>query len=354
MLWILIMILSILFFIFGIIYICKRISKFGMKNKFIPYLIVAIFTLILTLILNFISAVIIIIHYLIIWLFIDLIFLMIKKITKKELKHYYAGIITIIFVPIYIGIGIYNAYHVLETNYNLKTNKITDKYKIVLISDSHMGTTFNANKFYEYLKEIEKDEPDIILIAGDFVDDGTTKEEMIKSCKYLGKIKTKYGIYFAHGNHDKGYYGESRGYSSYDLENELTKNNVKVLKDESILINNELYIIGRKDFEDTSRLSINDLVKNLDKSKYMIVMNHQPTDYYNESNSGVDLVVSGHTHGGQLIPLNLINTLVSENNAVYGYKKIKNTNFIVTSGISDWEIKIKTGCIAEYVIININ
>ena len=354
MLWMLIMIFSVLFFIFGIIYMCKSISKFGIKNKFIPYLIVAILTLILTLILNFTSAVIIIIHYLIVWLFMDLVFLIVKKISKKELKHYYAGIVTIIFVPLYIGIGIYNAYHVLETDYSFKTDKINDKYKIALISDSHMGTTFNADKFYDYLKEIEKNNPDMILIAGDFVDDGTTKEEMIKSCEYLGKIKTKYGIYFAHGNHDKGYYGEKRGYSSSDLENELTKNNVKVLKDESILINDELYIIGRKDYEDTSRSSIADLVKDLDKSKYMIVMNHQPTDYTNESNSEVDLVVSGHTHGGQLIPLNLINTLVSDNDAVYGYKKIKNTNFIVTSGISDWEIKIKTGCIAEYVLININ
>ncbi|UKI58900.1 MAG: metallophosphoesterase [Clostridium sp.] len=110
-----------------------------------------------------------------------------------------------------------------------------------------MGTTFHAEKkFYEYLKEIEKENPDILLIAGDFVDDGTTKEDMIASCEALGKINIKYGIYFAHGNHDKGYYGEKRGYSTQDLEMELTKNNVKVLKDKSVLINNEIYIIGRK------------------------------------------------------------------------------------------------------------
>ena len=74
---------------------------------------------------------------------------------------------------------------------------------------------------------IEKENPDILLIAGDFVDDGTTKEDMIASCEALGKINIKYGIYFAHGNHDKGYYGEKRGYSTQDLEMELTKNNVK-------------------------------------------------------------------------------------------------------------------------------
>lgn len=354
MLWTLIMIFSVLLFVLGIVYMCKSISKFGIKNKFIPYLFVIILTLVLTLILNFITAVIIIIHYLIVWLFMDLIFLLFKKVSKKELKHYYAGIITLILVPIYIGVGIYNVYNIEETKYNFKSQKLSNKYKIALISDSHMGTTFNADKFYEYLKEIEKNNPDIILIAGDFVDDGTTKEEMIKSCEYLGKIKTKYGIYFAHGNHDKGYYGEKRGYSSLDLESELSKNNVKVLKDDYTLINDELYIIGRKDFEDLNRLNMSDLMEDLDKNKYMLVIDHQPTDYTNEANSDVDLVVSGHTHGGQLIPLNLINTLVSENDAVYGHKRIKNTNFIVTSGISDWEIKMKTGCMSEYVLININ
>ena len=204
------------------------------------------------------------------------------------------------------------------------------------------------------LKEIEKENPDILLIAGDFVDDGTTKEDMIASCEALGKINIKYGIYFAHGNHDKGYYYEKRGYSAQDLEMELTKNNVKVLKDESVLINDEIYIIGRKDAEDRSRMNAEDLTKDLDKSKFMIDINHQPTDYYNESKSNIDLVVSGHTHGGQMIPLQLLSTHISENDSVYGYEKINNTNFIVTSGISDWELKIKTGCKSEYVFININ
>mgnify|MGYP004587261513 FL=1 len=354
MIWVLLILFCLALFTYGILYICNRIKKFGIKNKYLPYIIVALFILILSLIFNFITTAIIIIHYFVIWLFMDIIFMIIKKIRKKDFKHYVAGIITIIFVPIYIGIGVYNVYDVKVTKYDIKTNKLNDKYKVALISDSHMGTTFNADKFNDYLKEIEKNNPDILLIAGDFVDDGTTKADMIKACKYLGQVKTKYGVYFAHGNHDKGYYAEKRGYSSADLEEELTKNNVKVLKDENILINNEVYILGRKDAEVRNRMSAQDLVKDLDKSKYIIDINHQPTDYDNESKSNIDLVVSGHTHGGQFIPLGLLSPYVSENDSIYGYKKINNTNFIVTSGISDWELKLKTGCISEYVLININ
>lgn len=83
-------------------------------------------------------------------------------------------------------------------------------------------------------------------------------------------------------------------------------------------------------------------------------MNNQPCDYANQAKSGVDLVVSGHTHGGQLFPLmNIENLTGLGDDRVYGYEKRDNTNFIVTSGISDWEIRFKTGCKSEYVIVNI-
>lgn len=81
----------------------------------------------------------------------------------------------------------------------------------------------------------------------------------------------------------------------------------------------------------------------------MIVIDHQPADYQNESEANVDLVLSGHTYGGQFIP----NPYLSQNNSVYGLKSINKTNFIVTSGLSDWEIKMKTGCFSEYAIINL-
>ena len=354
MIWILSLVISFVLFIIGIIYLSNRIRKFGMKSKILPYVIILIFTFVLTKLLNFTTGIIIVIHYLVIWLLMDFIFLIIKKISKKESKYYLAGILTLIITPIYVIIGIYNVYSVKETNYDFKSNKIKNYYKILLISDSHIGTTFGAEGFNTHLKEMEKSDIDLLLIAGDFVDDSTSKEDMISSIEYLSKFKTKYGIYFVHGNHDKGYYGNRRGYSNKDLEDTLIKNGIHILKDDVTLINDEIYLIGRKDYEDKSRKSIEDLVKDVDKSKYMIVIDHQPTDYTNEANSLVDLVLSGHTHGGQLIPLNILNPYVSENDNVYGNKLINKTNFIVTSGISDWEIKMKTGTFSEYVIIKIN
>lgn len=78
-------------------------------------------------------------------------------------------------------------------------------------------------------------------------------------------------------------------------------------------------------------------------------------DYEALKDANMDLVLSGHTHGGQLFPLMTIknHSNIAEDDRVYGYEKRENTNFIVTSGISDWAIKFKTGCKSEYLLINI-
>ena len=353
--WFIIFFLMILGSILGYLYLVSKLSTLIVikYSKLISFIILLVINFIISKVLSFTNAIVIIIHFVLGILLVDFIIFLINKFSNLEIKNYYSLIIGSILVIIYLLLGWRTAHNVVETTYDLNSDKI-DNLKIVLFSDSHMGTTFDSEGFKKELDKISKVEPDIIIVAGDYVDDGSSKEDMIKASKYLGEVETKYGIYFVHGNHDKAYYGaKRRGYSGEDLENVLEENGIKVLKDESILVNDEFYIIGRKDAEDKNRLSMNDLVKDLDKDKYMIVVDHQPTDYENQAESEVDLVLSGHTHGGQLIPITYINTLVSENYRVYGHEKRNKTDFIVSSGISSWDIRFKTGCISEYVVINV-
>lgn len=205
---------------------------------------------------------------------------------------------------------------------------------------------------------MQRQNPDIVLIAGDFVDDGTTRQQMVEACRALGSLQTTYGVYFAFGNHDKGYHDPAaRGFTGDDLMAELKKNNVKVLQDENTLIDNRFYIIGRKDFSEilrgNPRQSMNELLQGLNKEKFSIILDHQPNDYNNQTDAEADLVLSGHTHGGQLFPLNKVGEWIGANDKTYGYEKRKQTNFIVTSGLSDWTIKFKTGTKSEFVVIDI-
>ena len=81
---------------------------------------------------------------------------------------------------------------------------------------------------------------------------------------------------------------------------------------------------------------MNELLQNLNKEKFSIILDHQPNDYNNQTDAEADLVLSGHTHGGQLFPLNKVGEWIGANDKTYGYEKRKQTNFIVTSGLSDW------------------
>jgi predicted MPP superfamily phosphohydrolase len=258
-----------------------------------------------------------------------------------------------------LGVGWYLAHNVWQTDYRLVTPKNIQDLKIIMFADAHIGTTFSGDGFVKHMETINALHPDVVIIAGDFVDDSTKREDMTKSCKALGNIKSKYGIYFVLGNHDRGYYkSDYRGFSLDELIAELKKNNVIVLRDEAVLLDNLFYIIGRQDASSyrrnsKQRKSMSELIANLDDSKYMIVIDHQPTDTINQANSKVDLVLSGHTHGGQLFPFNKVGEWIGANDITYGLKNTNKTNFIVTSGISDWEIKFKTGTKSEYVVINV-
>ena len=367
--WAILMIVLFFSAFAGIIYLINRIGKFGFLNKItkgkkwlrilISAVLVCGITVILWVAWGSMNAIVCIMHLIIFWLISDGIFALIKKRRKRSLKRYYAGAVALVFTIGYLGSGWYLAHHVWETDYQIQTDKEVGSLRVAVFADSHVGTTFHGEGFAEHMKTIEEQHPDVVLIVGDFVDDDTTKEDMIACCKALGELDTTYGVYYVFGNHDKGYYPpEYRGYDGNDLIVELEKNQVHVLQDEVELIADKFYIIGRQDKSEEyaeKRATMEELTANLDPDKFSIVLDHQPQDYAAQQNVNVDLVLSGHTHGGQLFPLMTIENLtkMTPDDRVYGYEQRENTNFIVTSGISDWAIKFKTGCKSEYLMIDI-
>ncbi len=278
----------------------------------------------------------------------------IHKFLGKKRCHFAEDITAIYILVIYLGIGWFLAHHVFETSYTFETQKDLgqENLRVVQISDSHLGITLDGEDFAEYLQEIQGLNPDVVVITGDFVDDDSEKEDMLISCKALGELKTTYGVYFVFGNHDEGYFN-SRSFSVDELRASLEENGVKILEDESVLINDSFYIIGRNDRSYTNRESMESLVSRLDKSKYMLVLDHQPSDFDAQAEANVDLVLSGHTHGGHIFPAGIIGVLMGSNDLAYGTEVRGNTVFEVSSGISGWAIPFKTGCISEYVVIDI-
>lgn len=297
--------------------------------------------------------IVIVLHLVVIAGLVNFVFLFLKKFSKKKYNVNLPAIITFAITFVYLAGGWYVAHHVVESNYSLTSGKVSGQLKIAMFADSHLGTTFDGNGFAKELSKIQKSNPDVLFMAGDFVDDDTTKEDMIVACDALGKFEAKYGIFFVYGNHDRGYF-RYRNFTEDELETELQKNGVVILEDEIVQLTDEVVIVGRQDKSVHSRKNISELMQDIDSNKYVIVLDHQPGDYDAEAAAKVDMVLSGHTHGGWLFPMGIINKYIGPDDRIYGEEYRDKSYFLVTSGISDWALQFKTGTKAEYTIIDIN
>ena len=359
--WVYILLLFVVFvlLLLSIIYLVKfthNLIKDRVNNKLVSWLLsfIPLLLFIPGLFIDFVNSIVVDIHLIAIITLTKFVFFIIKKLTKKEIKEYVILSIGVILTTLLMIYGYYLAHHVVETDYVIYTDKEIglDNFRIAQISDSHLGTTISGKDLGKYVDDINKLNPDIAVITGDFIDDNTSLYDMIDGVNFLGKLKTKYGIYFIYGNHDKGYYN-NRSYKDEDIRRELKKNNIVILEDETINLTDNIVLIGRQDKENKDRKDAISLTRNLDKSKYIIDLNHQPNDYKNEVEAEMDLVLSGHTHGGQLFPLGQFGIILGANDKIYGKETRGKTTFVVNSGISDWAIKFKTGTLAEYTIIDV-
>lgn len=354
--------------VLSVFYLAGRFAKFSVIRKFakerkwlcfaLGFLLVVAVLFGVGATLGAINGAVVILHLMVIWLLCDGVSKFLQKKWKTESGKYYAGAAAIGITAVYLTCGWYLAHHVWRTEYRLDTEKEVGSLRIVQFADSHVGNMLYGEKFSDQMQAIQAEQPDIVVITGDFVDDDTTRENMVAACEALGELETTYGVYYVFGNHDKGYYEEEyRGYGGEDLIAELEKNNVKVLQDEIVLLDDQFYLIGRQDASENQRggsaASMEELMDGLDKQRYSIVLDHQPHDYDAQEAAGVDLVLSGHTHGGQLFPFNRMGQWTGVDDKSYGLEQRGNTNFIVTSGISDWAIKFRTGCKSEYVVVDI-
>ena len=362
--WLVIFAVSILSGVAGLIYLAHKTGRSGLfdriesraLSKLAAYAAVALIVALLVFVFDVTNTIVIVIHVAVFLLAGDLVRVIASRVTDAGLSSRIFDLCAVSICFIYLLTGWYLMHGLWESDYTLLTGKHTGELRIAQIADSHIGCGFSGEGFAKRLAKIQETQPDVLVITGDFVDDDTMKQDMLDACAALGDFSAKYGIFFCFGNHDKGYYSkERRGYGSEELKAELERNGVTVLEDESILIDDRFYIIGREDagYGDSKRKAMSELTEGLDNDKYMIVLDHQPVDYDAEEAAGVDLVLSGHTHGGQLFPLEYIQPLVSSNNAVRGLTHRGNTDFIVTDGISDWAIKFKTGCRSEYNLITV-
>lgn len=267
--------------------------------------------------------------YIVYVLMFNALYYIIYKIFKNKYldKSFY---LTFIIPIVIVIIGNINVNNIVITKYNLSNKDISKDIRVAYVSDVHLST-LDKKKLDNLVKIVNDNNYDIFVIDGDLVDEFSTDRKIKDVIEELGSIKTKYGNYCVEGNHDL---------LTNKIRSYLTENNFIVLEDSKVLIDNNYYLVGRRDKKDKLRTNLNSLTYNLDKP--VILMDHQP-NMENNMDPRVIVQLSGHTHAGQIWPLGYF--------LKYGYYPDK--RLIVSSGVGVWHNKVRTSKHCEIVEINI-
>lgn len=293
-----------------------------------------------------------------------------NKLRTRKI-HILAGILCLIFIISCSTYGVIHAGVIYTTNYEVSVDKKAGDIKsmnIVLVADLHMGYNIRQRQIKQMVEKINASNPDLVVIAGDIFDnDYDSLDNPDELINILSSINSKYGVYACYGNHDIAekimggftfrFDKREKRQSDIRMDEFLEKANIKLLRDQYVLIDNSFYLYGRPDAARPGRdidvrKTPDELVEGLEQSKPIIVIDHEPRQLDELANAGVDLDLCGHTHDGQLFPLNITCRLVWENS--YGYLKKGNMHNIVTSGVGLYGPFMRVGTDAEICNIKVS
>lgn len=251
--------------------------------------------------------------------------------------------------------GSWQAQQIKTVNYQLTIDKPTygksQKIKAVLISDVHLGYVNDVKKLEKIVTKINQLQPDIIFIAGDLFDGNYQALQDAKGMeKQLSRLSSVHGTYMCWGNHDAG--------ETFEKMKALVEaSNITILEDEMTVVDEELLVVGRKDSrpigsQNGNRKSLQEQFEKVGNQLPKIILDHQPSNLeeYEQPN---ELILSGHTHKGQIFPFSLVTKAYFTVDYGYYRKNENSPQVVVSSGVGTWGPPMRIGTQSEIVQIDI-
>lgn len=246
-----------------------------------------------------------------------------------------------------------NANEIVPTYYFIDSSRISRDYSILYVSDIHYGHVQRKESAMRAIEELHNLDMDLLIIGGDVVMEGVSREDMRDVFEALGKVPVNIGRYYVYGNHDRPNNNGGYMYTGSELKSVIEANNITILEDSGKVVNDELLILGRKemdfpyghfeDIQDISDVPVSDY--------YTIVADHIPCDQEINAMIGADLQLSGHTHRGQIFPGSLaVSAVIGQ---AYGMKDYGRMKSIVSSGFGVGRVPFRTEGHCEYVVISL-
>ena len=282
-------------------------------------------------------------------IFIDIVRLCIPNFAPFVAKYGFS--IAAGFVLLILAYGYYNYKNPKINKINIMTDKNAshDIIKIVAVSDVHLGNGTGKKQLGKYVELINAQKPDLILIAGDLIDNSVTPLYRENMAEELNRLDAPMGIYMVPGNHEY--------ISGISKVEEFLKNTpIQMLRDTVVTLpcgttsGYGITIIGRDDRFNRNRKSLEELMAGVNHSNFTdILLDHQPYELAKTDSLGIAIQVSGHTHRGQVWPLNWLTDNLYEQS--HGYRKWQNTHIYISSGLSLWGPPFRIGTESEIVVL---
>ncbi|MHB8158715.1 MAG: metallophosphoesterase [Desulfocucumaceae bacterium] len=303
-----------------------------------------------------------VLFYLIMTLALVEIVLLVAKVTNllplglagKDRASLALGVLVFIVVGCTVAYGWWNARNPRVVHYDVSIPKQAGTIKelhVVMVSDLHLGIIVHNGRLTRLADMIGQLQPDLILMPGDIIDENPgpfVEQDMVSTFR---RLSPKYGIYAVPGNHD--YIG--RDWEGIALH--LRAAGINVLQDSWVRVADSFYLVGRDDlsrgrFTGGGRKDLEEIMKGVDRTLPVIMLDHQPIELGRSLEQGVDLMLSGHTHRGQMFPNNLITSRIYE--VDWGYLRRESLQVIVSCGFGTWGPPIRVGNRPEIVDLTIS
>lgn len=284
----------------------------------------------------------------VIWMLMDLI----RRVPMEEMKNpQLLKKINIATVIVCLCVCFYSMYEAEKNaaikTYDIFSPKIKEPTKVVMLSDLHIDVDVPAKKVKSIVDRVNALNPDAIVLVGDIIDN--TSKNLYTQMEELKKLKAKYGVYVTLGNHE--FYVGARDwafkFSSMGM-NFLNSYGVKVA-------DTGLYIAGIPDINAAQGykmpISIEKSLYNATKEDYVIMLSHSPKLLDDMSADKINLILSGHTHGGQIFPFHYF-VKQSNEGMLAGFYNRNGIDFYISRGTRYWGPPMRLFAPSEITVFN--
>ena len=286
--------------------------------------------------------------WLIVFLYALLLFLafdvarMVHMIPASFLKDSVAGTCTVVGVILLLLVcGNLHYHHKYREFIDIQTEKPLGKpLTIVLASDIHAGYHNRNEELSRWVDMINSEKPDLVLFAGDLLDGAIRPARDWQYADVFRRIDAP--VYACLGNHEY-ITGIDASLSFY------TDAGIHLLRDGNVEICG-IHVIGRDDRSNARRAALEDIIPS--DSLFTVLLDHQPYHLEEAERCGIDFQFSGHTHHGQIWPVNWVTKAIYEKD--FGQYQRGKTHYYISSGLGIWGGKFRIGTRSEYLVLRIS